>query len=247
MRVKQGLTLALAFLLFAAAAPALAGTPRHYPRGGQAPQPGLRPEFRIGIGIFEPDGDSRFWDGNSLEFTGGPSDLEDASVSAELLWPVGRLTSVHFSLGFFEGDTSQAYLDFIDESGRDIVHDSRLEIAPLTVGVMLRPFPGANRIAPYVGAGGGFYFWTYQEVGDFITFDSFGEPIEIVFADFETDSVALGYYLLAGIDVALGPTVSLYGEFRWQDADDDMDGDFSGLGEIDLSGRDARMGIAWKF
>ena len=97
---------------------------------------------------------------------------------------------------------------------------------------------------PYIGGGGGFYDWTLEESGDFIDFDG-GATI---FTDtFFTDGTAFGTYFLAGLDIPLGNTWSIFAEGRWDSADDDLTGDFEGLGEIDLAGRQVAAGFAWRF
>lgn len=238
------LWLALAAL---AATPALAGSPRHHPRHGGPGSFGDGPSIRLGLGLFTPDGDSEFWRGNEFEFTGDADDLDDAVLSAEFRLPVGRMTSVLLSASHYSGETLQAYRDFVDGAGFDIVHETRLSVTPLALGVVLHPVGRRDQIAPYVGAGAGFWFWNYEEVGDFIVFDNLGEPGEIVFEDLRADGMTTGWFALVGLDIPISRYASLYGEARWNQAEDDQDDDFSGLGDIDLSGRQLTAGLSWRF
>lgn len=244
--------LALLSLTLAAltAGPVLAGGPRHHPRHGPPGAHGHGRDatsFRLGLGLFTPDGDSEFWRGNEFEFTGDAGDLDDAVLTADVRIPVGSMTSVMLSASHFSGESRQAYRDFTDSNGFDIEHDTRLSVTPLTLGLVLHPIGRGDRIAPYVGAGAGFWFWSYEETGDFIVFDAMGDPGPIVFEELRGDGVATGWFALAGLDIPISRYVTLFGEARWNDAEDDQEDDFSGLGEIDLSGRQFTAGLSWRF
>ncbi|UCF67293.1 MAG: outer membrane beta-barrel protein [Acidobacteriota bacterium] len=218
---------------------ALAGGPRHYRRGGHAPAP-ASDAFRLGIGLYEPDANSDFWDATFFEFTGTASSFEDTSVGADFLLGRGQWGGVLFSLEHVDARADQGYRE---DPG--IVHETKLQITPLTVGFLFFPAGRRATFAPYLGAGAGFYWWRYTEVGDFIDFAAPLEPI--VFDAFESDGVTLGYYLIAGLDVPIRREWSLFVEGRWHEADDELDEQFEGLGTLDLSGREIRAGFAWRF
>ncbi len=52
---------------------------------------------------------------------------------------------------------------------------------------------------------------------------------------------------MAGVDVPLGDEFRLFAESRWDRVDDDLTGDFAGLGILDLSGRTISFGAGWSF
>jgi opacity protein-like surface antigen len=201
--------------------------------------------FRLQLGSFTPDGSSSYWQEKTIDFTGDADDFEDLAFGMEYL----RILSDHFgilgSFSYYEGSTDQSYLDFVDQSGAEIIHRTRLEISDLTVGVLVNITQRDKPVVPYVGAGGGLYFWRLRESGDFIDFNAFDAPI---FTDtFENDGTVFGWYYLAGLEVPLSPNWSVFGEARWQEADDGLDGDFQGLGDLDLSGRRLSIGMGWSF
>ena len=69
-----------------------------------------------------------------------------------------------------------------------------------------------------------------------------------VFDDFFVDEhEAFGYYLQAGVEFAIGDGWALFAEGRWDRVDDELEGDFVGLGELDLSSKRVSAGIAWTF
>lgn len=242
MRLKSFRTVLVLAALVIVAAPS-------WGQGGQGPH--YRPAygrdgaFRLRLGLFTPDGNSQYWEDKELQFTGEAQDLENLVFGGDYLWAIGDRMSLIFSGSYFEGDTTQSYLDFVDNRGDRIRHDTTLDIGSLTAGFVFHlTAPGAP-IRPYVGIGGGLYFWQLSEEGDFI--DENSPRLDIFSARLESDGVTPGYFGLAGIEVPVGRTVSLFGEGRWTEADDELSGDFEDFGKIDLSGLEISGGISWNF
>jgi hypothetical protein len=203
-------------------------------------------ELRLRLGIFEPSGDSAYWEDKQLDFSGEPSDFEDLIGGLEYLRRLGggRL-SMAAGGSVYASEQSQFYLDFVDPNGLDIVHDTWLEITALTLGLRASLVPADAPVQPWLGAGAGFYLWTLEESGDFI---AFVEPEPFIFsATFEDEGAAFGWYYGVGLDVPIGDTVVLFAEARWHEAEDELAGDFEGLGDLDLSGRELSGGFAWRF
>jgi hypothetical protein len=201
--------------------------------------------LRFRLGLFTPDGDSRYWDDKRFDFTGEAGDFEDVMVGFDYMVGLGVRTLFMFSLDHYSSSLDQRYRDFVDELGRGIVHETSLEITPLTVAAVFDLAPSRSPIKPYAGIGGGLYFWRLREVGDFIDFGF--EPPEIFFGRFEDSGQTLGYFFLLGVEVPLGPFFSFLAEGRWDRVDDRLSGDFDGLGTLDLSGRRLMGGISWRF
>lgn len=203
-------------------------------------------ELRFRVGLLTPAGESDYWRENAQVFTGEAEDFEDIALGADFRFGLGDRLGLIVSGDLFEGEEAQAYLDFVDARGADIFHTTTLDVSSLTAGLVFNILPRGSRIVPYVGAGGGFYFWTLTEEGDFI---DFGDPAgpTIFNALFEDDGEALGWYALAGIDVPLGVRWSLFAEGRWHNVEDTLAGDFAGFGDLDLSGRQITLGASWRF
>ena len=138
--------------------------------------------IRIDIGVFEPDGDSRYWDDKALDFTGSPDDFEDTSFSVSYIRFLSDRLGLEFSVTGADGDADQAYLEFVDELGGDIFHSTSVEMTALTLGLVVNLLPRDAPIVPYVGIGGGLYAYELVEAGDFIDFDAappfiFNDPV----------------------------------------------------------------------
>jgi opacity protein-like surface antigen len=196
--------------------------------------------FRVHLGAFQPEGDSEYWDGVESEFTGGVEDLENVSFGLDYLLPFNRNFSLQFSGTGYAGDTTQSYRDFVDNFGDRIRHDTTLAIASATVGVVVHPFGSDAPVSPYIGAGGGSYFWSLEEDGDFIDRND-----DIFSATLEDSGVAFGYYYLVGLEAPLTRNMSIFGEARWTQAEDELSDDFEDFGDIDLSGSTYLVGLSW--
>lgn len=202
--------------------------------------------FRIRLGQFEPRGDSDYWNETFDVFTGGVDQFDDISFGGDFVLAIGRRSSIMFSGDIYEGEDSQAYIDFVDGFGSPIVHDTRLRIASATAAYVFSFTGREASVIPYVGVGGGVYDWELEESGDFIDFGV--APPEIFTASFNDGDTTLGYFYLAGVEIPVGPRWSVLVEGRWQRVDQDLSGDFEDLeADLDLSGRHIYGGFAWTF
>jgi opacity protein-like surface antigen len=201
-------------------------------------------EFRLRAGLFEPEGDSDYWDDNVEQYIEEVADYEGPAFGLDYRLGLGGRLGLLFSVDGTEAENTRAYRDFVDERGRDIVNTATLEVTSATVGLMVYLAPTHSPVQPYVGVGGGIYGYTLSEEGEFVDFSD----DDAIFDDFfETDGTTLGYYFLAGLDIPVGNQFSLFAEGRWHRAEDDLDGDFDGFGDLDLSSRSITGGVSFKF
>lgn len=235
-RISLALVALLAFATMPSAVEAAQRGPGY--RGGDS-------SFKIQLGQFEPRGDSRYWAENEADFTGDADDFEDAAVGLTYQRPLGPRMAFELSGFFFEATEDLAYRDFEDASGRDIFHTTELETAAVTAGLVFNLTPPDASVIPYVGVGGGIYSYRLTEFGDFIDFS--GAELEIFDDFFEVEDEELGWYLKAGLEVPLAHTWSIFAEGRWDKAEADLEGDFAGLGDLDLSGKSYSAGVSFRF
>lgn len=233
------LTTALALPLGLLVAMPAAAQQRGY-RTYRSPQ-----EVRVRIGSFDPSGDSAYWRDREANFTGSTSDFEDVMLGAEYLRAFGPHASLALGATGWAPETDAAYLDFEDQFGNDIVHTARLDVSSVTAGVDFFFTDADTVLRPYVGAGVGIWVWTLEETGDFIDFST--TVPEIFTATFNDEGTAFGWYWRAGLEARLTDAFSVFAEGRWDEADDSLGSDFSGLGDIDLSGTQLTGGLAWRF
>ena len=199
-------------------------------------------EFRLWGGAFRPEGDSDYWNDKKLDFTGDASDFESAIGGIDYLMGLNNNLSLMFSGTYFQGDTTQSYRDFVDNRGDRIRHDTTLDIGSVTAGLVFHLAGPDSPVIPYIGAGGGAYFWRLEENGDFIDFN---HNNDIFNARLKSDGTAFGGYGLVGLEAPISRSLSIFAEGRYTKVDADLKGDFEGFGKLDLSGRSFSAGLAW--
>lgn len=200
-------------------------------------------EFRLRLGAFRPEGDSEYWNDKELDFTGDAADLEGPSVGLDYFLGLNNNLSLVFSGSYYEGDTTQSYRDFLDNFGDKIRHDTTLSIGSATLGLVFHLAGPDAPVIPYIGAGGGAYFWRLEENGDFIDFN---RDNEIFNARLKSNGTAFGGYGVVGLKAPISRNLSVFGEGRWTKVDADLQGDFDeDFGKIDLSGLEVAAGLSW--
>jgi hypothetical protein len=208
-------------------------------------RPGDYGSLRFRLGLFEPDGSSRYWDETFDVFTGSPSDLQDFTFGADYVWRTSAHGGLMLGTSWFGGSSTQAYRDYVDTSGYDINHTTSLDIWDMSAAYVYRFGDRDWTVVPYVGLGGGFLNWGLQEQGYFIDFSSPGR--DIYYGDYRASGWTWEGLALAGVDVPVGYRWSFFGEGRYRYADDELGDDFSGFGTLDLSGWEVTAGFAWNF
>lgn len=206
-------------------------------------RPGDFGSWRFYLGLFEPEGNSQYWDDSFSVFSGSASDFEDLVFGTDYLWRTSRQGGVLFGVSFYEGKATQAYLDWVDIDGYDISHLTTLGLADLSAAYVVQL--GRGGVRPYLGAGGGLLWWRLREEGSFIDFA--GEDLPIVFASYRADSTTWELFALAGIDFRLSNRWSFFFEGRYRWSEDELNKDFAGFGTIDLSGFQAAGGFSYNF
>jgi opacity protein-like surface antigen len=106
------------------------------------------------------------------------------------------------------------------------------------------------RWAPYVGAGAGVVWYTFEQFGDFLDFETMDHPEgpEIFTDRFRSTGSGATTHALAGLEVTLTRSLVLRGEYRynWGSAPVDSRA-FVGFDDIDLAGHRATIAIGRRF
>jgi hypothetical protein len=199
--------------------------------------------FRFHVGQFEPDGDSVYWRTREADFTGNAGDFEDTVFGADYIKMLNERWGAMFTINSFEGESTEAFLDFVDDFGSDILHTTTLETQSLGAGIVYHFLRRGAPVVPYAGFGLAIYGYDLSESGDFIDFDDFS----IFSGTFVDSGETLGAFALVGVDVRLSDELSFFGEARWDAAEADLEGDFRGFGDIDLGGRRLSAGVSYRF
>ena len=210
-------------------------------------------QFRIGGMYLEHDGD--LWRDTEEVFTiVDSSDFEEMTVGFSFITAPHNNFEIGLNADFYDGTYYSQYSEWTDEFGFPIFHDANLAIMPLTVDFRYLPWgryrmrPGGRQVKQpvfYLGGGVGFNLWYYEEIGDFIDFDD--EEFPVITDQFEDSGAAFETHVLAGVEFPVAPRLNLLVQGRYSWSDDTLGEDFSGFGEIDLSGATISVGGSFRF
>jgi hypothetical protein len=223
-----------------------------------AQPPGTDGSVRFRFGGYFPSGDSSFWDANQQTFTLDASDFRDWMVGASFVTSLNNWLELGFNVDFYDAAQRSADRDYVDESGFPILHDTSLELIPLTVDLRVLPAGRyalrgeggqlrVRRPVPYLGAGVGLTYWEYMEEGDFVGFDSLGP---FIYYDRLKDSgTEFVTHVLAGVEFPMGVSWNFTFEGRYMWAEATPSGAFSSLelGDLDLGGFAGFFGFSKQF
>jgi hypothetical protein len=177
--------------------------------------------------------------------------------------------SLGFDLNFFLND----HVDFVttfdastrtntaeyrewEENGQPIVHQSTLDRAALGAGFRYNLLGRGRQISslafipaktvPYVGATGGMMWYDFTQKGDFV------EVVNDSTGNIFTDELRSGHHnvmgqAFAGIERRLNARWSMVGETRYTQSSAKLVKDYSGLGDIQLSGLAFTLGATVRF
>ena len=204
---------------------------------------------------FFPSGNSDFWQTNEAAFTLDASDLDGVMAGVGYTSSLSDHFEFDVNADVYAASTTSADSYYVDQNGYPILHDSRLSLFPVTVGIRVLPAGryarrGADkkryvrRPVPYFGAGIGAAFWEYEEEGDFVASD-----LSIVYERFTESGVALQTYAMLGIEFPVGPEWNVTFEVRrsWAEATPGGEFELVNPGSLDLGGTSVVVGGSLRF
>ena len=156
------------------------------------------------------------------------------------------------ALAGFEFSRARAfseYRDFVDLNDLPIEQTTTLTQVNLTGSLELALSPRGREIGqyawipssviPYVGAGGGFVWYQFDQEGDFIDFVD-----DSIFTDrFESSGWTPSAHVFGGAEISLTHKLALTTEARYVWADAELTRDFTDFDPIDLSGLRITVGV----
>lgn len=214
-----------------------------------------RPTVTLGVrlGYALPRASSDIFDFTREQLTVDKRDFNAPYIGGELGIRVIEHLDLALNLGYEWSETRSEFRDWVDTDDLPIEQDTRFTRLPLTLGVKAFPWNRGRRIsqfawipkrwAPYLGAGAGVVWYRFEQVGDFVDF----ETLDIFFSEFESSGSTPLAYLAAGVDVSLGTRWLLNGEGRYAWASTGMDRDFVDFDDIDLAGFRMTAGFSVRF
>jgi len=203
---------------------------------------------------------------------------------------VGKNLSLAFTLDSYSKSRPGYYVDYVqfefeggdsfafpsEYNGDFVEHAFGVSSTPLQFSVKLLPLGRKARLIPFLGGGGGIYFWRVKMYGQWIDFqplDEFGDP-EDWFYDFETESAysnptdpalrdlaifpvnstntresgtVFGYHAFAGFQIPIGFRATLEAEARYHWAKAKFTEWFLDFDDFDLGGLAITLGFNYWF
>ena len=205
------------------------------------------------IGRFFPRADSELFDMVTDELTLERSDFWSWNIGFDGGASLHDHVDLIFSLDYSKRTVESEFRDFVDELDLPITQETRFERLPLTAGIKVLLVPRGrqvgrfsfipSRFVPFVGAGAGFMWYRFRQVGDFVDFDTY----EIFSAHLESKGWTPTVYAGGGADINLANRLYLTMDIRYFWANDRLKHDFVGFDEIDLAGPQVTAGLHWHF
>jgi len=215
-------------------------------------QPRASLGFHLGYAV--AGASSEIFDFTRERLTVGDRAFDAPSVGGSLGIRVNPRWDVRLDLSYSRSEVSSEFRDWVDLDDLPIEQETSFQRVPVTVGIQYYLKDRGRSVGrfawvpsdwnAYVGVGGGATFYRFEQVGDFVDFETLD-----IFADrFTDEGSALTGQAFAGAEVSLSPTFLLTAEGRYNLADPaEMSGDFLGFEPMDLSGFEFVVGLSARF
>jgi len=241
----------LAALLWSLALPAVG-----FAQGGSGflfRRPTITIKFETGYGIHAAS--SELFDFTREQLTIGKRDFDGPYIGGEVAFRASERWDVALGVGLVQSSVDSELRDWVDLDDNPIEQVSDFRIVPITLstkyyfhdrGRSVGRFAWVpSRLTPYVGGGVGVVAYRFEQVGDFVDFDT----LDIFFDRFVSQGEAVLFRGLAGVSISLGRQFELSGEARYTLASADVRSDFDEFdaGALDLNGFQGVVGIAIRF
>ena len=205
------------------------------------------------VGWLVPRADSDIFAFNAEQLTLDASSFTAPVFGIDVGLAVSDRLDVVFGFEYSSSAPVSEFRDFVDAFGAPIVQRTRLLQVPLNASVrfylMERGRAVGNyawivsKAVPYVGGGGGFMWWRYEQFGDFVDFVDFS-----IFTDhFQTEGWEPSLHAFGGLELSLHPRIGINFEGRYTWAEGQLAPAFVGFEPIDLAGFRGTVGVGFRF
>lgn len=195
-------------------------------------------------GIFNPTMNSDLWEINIENLAFDKQDMRDKLFGLEYEHFINRNISFSLEGMYYSAEQYSFYRDYEYDNGDPIYQNVAIELAGLELGVKFYPSGTRARFAPYIGGGIGYYYWNYEQWGDFIDFEDFS-----VMEDeyLETSTYTPGFNVKGGFLYRMSRSFALIVEARYLGLKGDLSEFFQDFEKFDLSGWGLTIGASLSF
>lgn len=186
-------------------------------------------------------------------FTLGHRDFYAGTFGADVgIWINSQLDAV-LGLSYARSSKRSEYRDYVGTDNLPIQQTTSLSRVPLTASLRYYLLPRGrsvgrfawvpSAVVPYVGGGGGWVYYSFRQVGEFVDY----QTLDIVNDRLHSSGWTPTAQVFAGVDYSLGRRAVLSAEARYDWASATPSRDYLGYDSIDLSGLQTTLGISWRF
>jgi len=196
---------------------------------------------------------SDVYDFTREELTVSRHDFYAPYIGGEIAVRLSERVDLALTAGFMQSEKDSEFRDWVDTNDLPIEQTTLLRTVPFVAsakyylhdrGRTVGRFAWVpNKFNPYVGAGVGVVSYRFEQMGDFVDF----ETLDIFYDRFISSGQTGLLRLLGGASVSLANHFETSGELRYSMARDDMGSDFQGFDPLSLSGFEAIIGFAIRF
>jgi opacity protein-like surface antigen len=207
----------------------------------------------VRAGVERALGNSDVFDFARERLTLGSNAFTGVNLGADLAISLSDRFDVVLGVAHTRTSAHTNFRNFVDNDDQEIEQTTALARTPITGTVRAYLVPRGrsvgrfawipNKVAPYVGAGGGTMWYRFSQEGDFVD----EQTLDVFRANLRSSSWTPTGHALAGLDLSLTPHLALNTEARYTWARAMMDQDFGNFDRIDLSGLGVTAGLSLRF
>ena len=181
------------------------------------------------------------------------SDFNAPGMTVDVGFAVTPRLDLRTGVDFTSAFARSEFREFTDIDDLPIEQDTTLRQVDIVGSVEFAITPRGRAIGqysyipspvvPYVGGGGGFLWYQFEQIGDFVDFTD----LAIFGARFESSGWTPSAHAFGGVDVRVTPNIFITGEARYVWADAELKRDFSRFDPIDLTGLRIGAGVRFVF
>jgi hypothetical protein len=192
---------------------------------------------------------------NFEDLTLSKGDFGGLNAGADLSFRMGQRFDLDFGVDYAGSSAKSRFRHYLDNNDAPIEQETKLRRAAMSASVKAFLAPRGrsvgqfawipNKVAPYVGVGGGTMWYGYRQAGDFVDFAT--NNLKVFSTTFRSSHWTPEAHAMGGTEYSLSPRVALTGEARYTWARAPLGSDFQGFDRIDLSGVSATAGLSVRF
>jgi len=212
------------------------------------------PNVRLSLrgGYDHANANSDLFDQAVTDLSLNKSDFSGLTAGFEAAFAIASRVDLSLDVGYSRSKHGSDFRHFIDNNNLPIEQTTTFERVPIMANVRVYlASPGRNvgrlawipnKVVPFLGVGGGTMHYRFNQVGDFVDF----QTTNVFPSEFNSEGWTPAMQGMGGLDVSITPLLAFRGEARYVWAKAPLSRDFSGFNRIDLSGVQGTLGLTFR-